>query len=199
MMDSARIDVTFSRLNLRVDSILSGTMRDVDVVAEASPGRVAFTVRRRGPDAGTPGSVGVLYGTAFSAIPDSTPLTFASVSIWSRDDVNVAADDGSLVVDACGPRFLVRHGALAVMRIVSQLPVQEHLRIAVSLGASDDVRIDVVDLMGTHVAETTSVMLPEGETLIDVPLPSAIASGWYIVRVATRTSGSTTATVPVVR
>ncbi len=199
MMDSARIDVTFSRLNLRVDSILPGTMRDVDVVAEPTPGRVAFTVRRRGPDAGTPGSVGVLYGTAFSSIPDSTPLTFASVSIWSRDDVNVTADDGSLVVDACGPRFLIRLGALAAMRIVSQLPVQEHLRIAVSLGASDDVRIEVVDLMGTHVAETTTVLLPKGETLIDVPFPSAIASGWYIVRVATRTSGSTTATVPVVR
>ena len=53
--------------------------------------------------------------------------------------------------------------------------------------------------MGTHVAETTTVLLPKGETLIDVPFPSAIASGWYIVRVATRTSGSTTATVPVVR
>lgn len=199
MLDSARIDVTFSRLNLRVDSVLSGTMRDVDVVADATPGRVVFTVRRRGSDAGTAGSVGVLYGTAFSAIPDSTPLTFASVSIWSQEDVTVTTDDGSLVVDACGPRFLIRLGAQAAMRIVSQLPVQEHLRIAVSLGVSDDVRIEVVDLMGTHVAETTSVLLSKGETFIDVPLPTAMASGWYIVRVATRTSGSTTATVPVVR
>ena len=198
-VDSVKIDVIFTHLNLRVDSVLRGTMRDVDVTSSSIPGRVEFVVRRTGSEAGTPGDVAVIYGTAFSAIPDSTPLSFATVSVWAGDDVIVGTDDGSLVVDACGPRFLIRVGVPAVVRVVSPTPAQDHIRIAVRLGAADAVSIEIVDLVGNVVARQDSAQLPSGESTLSLALPPALASGTYMLRVSTRMSGSTTTTIPVIR
>jgi hypothetical protein len=198
-MDSVKIDVIFTQLNLRVDSILRGTMRDVDVTSSSIPGRVELVVRRTGPEAGSPGDVAVIHGTAFSAIPDSTPLSFATVSVWAGDDVVVVTDDGSLVVDACGPRFLIRVGAQAVVRVVSPTPAQDQIRVAVRLGAADDVSIEIVDLVGDVVARQHTTQLQAGESILSLALPPTLASGTYILRVSTRMSGSTTTTMPVIR
>jgi len=182
-----------------VDSILRGTMRDVDVTSSSIPGRVELVVRRTGSEAGTPGDVAVIYGTAFSAIPDSTPLSFATVSVWAGDDVLVVTDDGSLVVDACGPRFLIRVGAQAVVRVVSPTPAQDHIRVAVRLGAADAVSIEIVDLVGDVVTRQDATQLPAGESTLSLALPPTLASGTYMLRVSTRMSGSTTTTIPVIR
>jgi hypothetical protein len=198
-VDSVKIDVIFTQLNLRVDSILRGTMRDVDVTSSSIPGRVELVVRRTGSEAGSPGDVAVIHGTAFSAIPDSTPLSFATVSLWAGDDVIIGTDDGSLVVDACGPRFLIRIGSQASVRVVSPTPAQDHLRLAISLGAADNVWIEMVDLVGNSVVHSQVEELPTGESTITLPLPSTLASGTYILRVTTRMSGSITTTVPVIR
>ena len=198
-IDSVKIDVIFTRLNLRVDSVLPGTMPDVNVSSTSIPGRVELTLRRSGSDAGLPGDVAVLYGTAFSAIPDSTPLSFATVSVWAGEDVVVVTDDGSLVVDACGPRFLIRGASQAVVRIVSPTPAQDLIKIAVRLDAADNVSVDVIDLVGNNVVQFSSHELPAGESTISLPLPASIASGTYMLRVSTRMSGSTTATIPVIR
>lgn len=199
MIDSVALDVIFSRLNLRVDSVTAGTMPDVDVSSTSTDGRVALVVRRTGADAGQAGTAAVLHGTAFSAIPDSTPLSFATVSVWAQEDVVVENDDGSLVVDACGPRFLIRIGSQAVIRIVSPTPARDRAVVAIELAATDHVTIDLVDVLGGTVLHTQRRELPSGTTNIDVQLPHTIASGTYILRVATRTSGSATTTLPVIR
>lgn len=199
VIDSVALDVFFSRLNLRVDSITAGTMPDVDVTSTSTEGRVVLVVRRTGTEAGDAGTVAVLHGTAFSAIPDSTPISFATVSVWAQEDVIVENDDGSLVVDACGPRFLIRIGSQAGVRIVSPTPARDHVAIAIELAAPDKIAIDVVDVLGGTVLHTQSRELPSGTTNIDIQLPETIASGTYILRVATRMSGSTSTTFPVIR
>jgi len=199
VIDSVALDVIFSRLNLRVDSISTGTMPDVDVTSRSTEGRVVLVVRRTGTEAGGAGTVAVLHGTAFSAIPDSTPLSFSTVSVWAQEDVLVENDDGSLVVDACGPRFLIRIGSQAGVRIVSPTPVRDHVAIAIALAAPDKIAIDVVDVLGGTVLHTQSRELPSGMTNIDIQLPETIASGTYILRVSTRMSGSTSTTFPVIR
>lgn len=199
IIDSVTLDVIFSRLNLRVDSVTAGTMPDVTVSSTSTEGRVVLTVRRSGANAGAAGAVAVLHGTAFSAIPDSTPLSFATVSVWAQEDVVVQNDDGSLVVDACGPRFLIRPGSQAVMRIVSPAPAHDRVSVSVTLVGSDYVACEILDMMGDIVATFPMRELPQGETVMHVPLPAPLASGTYIVRVITRMSGSTSTTLPVIR
>ncbi len=199
VMDSVKFDVAFTRLNLRIDSILPGTMRDVDVTSVATPGLVQFHVVRRGSEAGSPGAVAILCGTAFSAIPDSTPLSFTTVSVWAQEDVTVDAEDGSLVVDACGPRFLVRLSSKAVVRVVSATPPRDEVLLSVRLGGSDRVAVEVVDLVGNRIATLASTSLPAGESIVPVALPATLASGTYVLRVSTRMSGSTAITIPVIR
>lgn len=182
-IDRVEITVTFNELLFTVDSIVSGTW--AGVTSEFAPGIVRLTAVGKGAVLGREGIVAVLAGTTKSALPDTTPFSFARVALWAMEPTTVQADDGSLLVDACGPRFLIKIGAIRAIVPVPPQPSRENMAYAVEAVADGLVDVDVVDALGNTVALHHGLRVPSGQSVIHIPVHD-LASGYYLVHFRTQ-------------
>ncbi|MBK7033099.1 MAG: choice-of-anchor D domain-containing protein [Ignavibacteria bacterium] len=198
MVDSLRTYIAFNELNLFVDSISAGTMQDAVVDWTMDNDSIRLLLRSTGPDCGRPGVVAVLHGVAFSAIPDSTELAFTRTTIWATEAVNVLIDDGSIIVDACGPRFMIQIGAASTFRILPPLPARDVISVEATAKHGDFVTIEIVDGLGNIVRSYNNMKISEGASVLQCST-DGLASGIYGVRVTSGSSGALTTSVPLVR
>lgn len=197
-VDSLTTHIAFNRLNLVVDSITQGTMEDASVQWTLDDDSIHIMLRSLGPECGNSGVVAVLHGEAFSAIPDSTSLAFTRTSIWAKEAVNVIVDDGSLVVDACGPRFLIQVGQQTTFRLLPPLPAREELSISADAKIADVVSVEIVSIVGSVVKSFNNMRIAEGASVLRCSL-DGLASGVYSIRITSGSSGSLTSSVQLVR
>lgn len=198
LVDSLRTVVTFDRLTYVVDSVSAGTMEDVGVAFDIQADYVRFLLKATGPNAGRPGVVAVLHGTARQALPDSTALSFTQTTIWATEAVNVLTKNGFIIVDACGPRFLIRHNAMPVFRLHPPVPVRETIVIGVQSYYADIARVEIINSTGQIVQTTENIAIAIGTSTVSCNV-SGLSSGVYGVRVTSASGGTFTASVPVVR
>jgi hypothetical protein len=197
-IDSFSLSVLYSSLSFTADSVSMGTMPDVDVRAAVGKGGVDLKVVSSGTDCGKPGVLAYIHGTAHSAIPDSTGLTFAKVVLWATEAVNVNVDPGWIIVDACGPRSMIRIGAMASMRVMPPVPVRDVLSLELRSGSLDLVHIDLINSVGEVVRSfpPTYVGQGAGTWTYDV---SDLAPGIYGVRCRSSWGPTQLISVPLVR
>ncbi|MCX6141232.1 MAG: choice-of-anchor D domain-containing protein [Candidatus Kapabacteria bacterium] len=197
-VDSLTTHIAFNKLNLVVDSITQGTMPDANVRWMLDDDSIHIMLNSTGPDCGRSGVIAILHGEAFSAIPDSTPLAFTRTSIWAKEAVNVIVDDGSLIVDACGPRFLIQLGQQTIFRLLPPLPAREELSISADARIADVVSIEIVNSVGSVVTSFSNMRIAEGASILRFSL-DGLASGVYSVRITSGSHGTLTSSVPLVR
>ncbi len=198
LIDSMKTHIAFNKINLMVDSVSTGTMQDATVEWMMDDDSIGVTLRSIGPDCGTPGIIAVLHGTAYSAIPDSTEVAFTRTSLWADEAVNVQIEDGSVIVDACGPRFMIRIGESSTFRILPPLPARDVISVEAIAKTGDFVTIEIVDGLGNVVRNYQNVKISEGASVLQFPT-EGLASGVYGVRITSGSSGSLTTSVPLVR
>jgi hypothetical protein len=104
--------------------------------------------------------------------------------VWSQLPTETRTDDGTLVVDACGPRFLITFGPIRTIRIAPPYPSRDV--VALDIEATDEATcdVDVVDLVGNVVLRRDNVRIHRGQQRVAIPSPE-LGSGQYIVRVRT--------------
>lgn len=197
-IQSASFDVDFTYLNLTVDRITVGTMPDVIMLSTITPGRLTFTLTPTGTRAGDEGVVAVIHGVAHSALPDSTDLAFRNVVITSVESVSSSTDDGVLIVDACGPRNPIIFRSPTTVRLLPPQPVSDNLSLEVVAPYQEQINIEIVSLLGERQPARSNVVVGEGTSVIDVPIPS-INTGSYVVRVTTGRGGEFSLPLIVVR
>lgn len=194
-LDSVRIRIEFSYLHYVIDTILSGSMRPGVVSTSYSPGRIDITMRRDGERIGEPGVLCILRGEVFAALPDSTPFLFTDVLPYStiaaqrKEEIVVSTDPGSLIVDVCGPRFLIRLGTVPVMRFEPPHPSTDIIRVHVDTDKEDFLSYEITDATGNVVVRETLRTVPAGSSDLDIPV-STLSSGVYGVRLWTGRGGT---------
>ncbi|MBS1561874.1 MAG: choice-of-anchor D domain-containing protein [Bacteroidetes bacterium] len=179
-IDSMRIRLHFYELLLEVDTVTSAypglfTEMHVDSIVE-------FTIRADSTrQLGTVGTLCVLRGTTRLALPDSTAFVVANYNLWSADKVALLEDPGYLIVDACGPRFMIKLGADVRVRIASPQPVRDVLTLALDHAQADVLDVVLVDMQGREVLHH-SVAIDAAATTTSIPIHPC-ASGAYVLRV----------------
>ncbi|CAN5428990.1 hypothetical protein BH10BAC6_BH10BAC6_07450 [soil metagenome] len=178
--DSIRVRVNFYELLLDVDTVTSAypgvfTEMHVDSIVE-------FTIRADSTSRiGTVGTLCVLRGTTQMALPDSTAFTVVSYDFWSKEKVGLLEDPGYLIVDACGPRFMIRLGADVRVRIAPPLPVQDVLTLELDHREADVLDVELYDMQGRNVLHQNAAIDATATTL-SVPVHACV-SGAYLMRV----------------
>ena len=197
-LDSLKWSIGFTQINLTVDSIKGGNAPDSRVVASAQPAQVTFTAYPTGQQFGKPGVLAVLYVTAHSAIPDSTPLDIKGMFATAYEPLTFSDNDGYVVVDACGPRFWFDYTPRTVFRLNPPLPVKDAVSIHARSQGADVVAIDIVNGLGQVVRTQINTEIPDGASNIRVNV-DGLADGVYVVRLTSRSGGILIATVPLSR
>jgi hypothetical protein len=178
--DSIRVRLHFSELLLEVDTVTSAypglfSEMHADSVVEImlrtdSTGRL-----------GTVGTLCVLRGTTRLALPDSTAFLVTNYDFWSTENVALLEDPGYLIVDACGPRFMIKLGADVRVRIASPQPVRDVLTLALDHAQADVLDVLLTDMQGREVLHHT-VAIDATANTTSVPV-HACTSGAYVLRV----------------
>jgi len=178
--DSIRVRMNFYELLLEVDTVTStypGVFSEMhaDSVVE-------FTIRADSTGSiGSAGTLCVIRGTTRIALPDSTAFTVANYDFWSKDKVGLLEDPGYLIVDACGPRFMIKLGADVRVRIAPPVPVRDVLTLELEHRQADVLEVVLLDMQGRDVLHYSS-SIDETATTLAVPV-HALSSGAYVVRV----------------
>jgi len=194
-LDSVRIHIEFSRLHYVMDTILPGSMRPGVVSTSYVPGAIDIAMRRDGERIGEPGILCVLRGEVFAALPDSTPFLFADVRPYStmatqrKEEIVVSTEPGSLIVDVCGPRFLIRFGSVPVMRFEPPHPSTDIVRVHVDADREDFLSYEITDATGNVVVRETSWTIPAGSSDLDIPVRT-LSTGVYGIRLWTGRGGT---------
>lgn len=198
-LDSIQWTIRYQSVNLDVDSIVKGNAPDVRLEARMQPGSVVFTAHRAGPQFGTAGTLAVMKTTTRSAVPDSTPLQFTDITAWSPELTQVEHDDGYVIVDACGPRFLIGVAPKSRFSVVSPTPLSSS-NVSIRVEADDDDVVDVhiVDALGRTVASYQRIVVGKGLSQLDLDV-AHLSAGTYILHVLSNSRGSLTSTIPIVR
>ncbi|MBU3741006.1 MAG: choice-of-anchor D domain-containing protein [Candidatus Kapabacteria bacterium] len=181
-IDRVEITIKYNPLLFEVDSIVAGTWPGV--TGQFAPGVVKLTAQGQGPVLGRQGVVAAMRGLAKSALPDSTPFTFATVALWAVEPTTVNADDGSLVVDACGPRFMIKVGPIRSIRALPPHPFRDVMRFNVETSADAVIDVEVLDAVGNIVHASSGLRIMPPDATVAVPVHE-LASGYYIVRFRT--------------
>ncbi len=199
MLDSLTWTLRYTPVNLTIDSVLTGSALDVSTTADLEPGSVRFHSYRAGASFGGTGSLVVLRCRAHSAIPDSTPLLITDMKTWAAEQTVMDHDDGYVIVDACGPRFLIDLMAKSKFAIQPPLPITSNtLPIRVEAENDDVMDIRVVDALGQVVASFMRVHVGKGLSTHQFDI-SNLAAGSYSVVIQSNSRGAFTSKVPIVR
>lgn len=185
-------DVTAARFDsIRVRMNLYELLLDVDTVTSTYPGVftemhadsiVEFTIRADSTNRiGTVGTLCVIRGTTQLALPDSTAFTVVNYNFWSKEKVGLLEDPGYLIVDACGPRFMIKLGADVRVRIAPPLPVQDVLTFELDHREADVLNVVLYDMQGRDVLHYIAAIDASASTL-SVPVHACV-SGAYLMRV----------------
>jgi len=154
-------------------------------------------MRRDGERIGEPGILCVLRGEVFAALPDSTPFLFTDVRPYStmatqrKEEIVVSTDPGSLIVDVCGPRFLIRLGTVPAMRFEPPHPSTDVVRVHVDTDKEDFLSYEITDATGNVVVRETSWAVPAGSSDLDIPVRT-LSTGVYGIRLWTGRGGTLT-------
>lgn len=197
-LDSLKWAVAFTAVNLTVDSIKPGNAPDSRIVARVQPSYVEFTAYPTGQQFGKPGVLGVIYVTAHSAIPDSTPLDINGMFATAYEPLTFTDDDGYVVVDACGPRFWIAFTQRTIFRLNPPLPVTDVISIGAQSHDVDVVRVEIMNSLGQVVRTETISSLRQGSSNISVST-DGLSNGIYILRLTSQSGGVFSATVPLNR
>ena len=197
-IDSLSTYINFSRLALNVDSVSVGTMMDANVRWTLDQDSIRLMVSSRGPECGYVGVIATLHGTAYSSLPDSTGLDFSRTVIWAREAVNVVVDDGSLIVDACGPRFLIQLGQQTRFRLLPPVPTRDVLSIATDAKRTDVASVEMYNSIGSAVKTFGSLHIDEGASVVRLSLAD-LPSGVYRLHISSASNGSLSESVVLVR
>lgn len=187
-LDSAAFSVDYLRLLLQVDTVITGSMPDAAISHTFSQGHLDVMIRGLGQGAGKSGIIAILEGTATPALPDSTLFTFGGVATWSTDSIVVQEDPGLLVVDVCGPRNYIAIRNQASVALAPPLPVTNEVTVVVTAPYTIDVHLELVDVQGNIVVNGSVQTVPSGNSRLTLPI-TAVASGVYVVHVATSQGG----------
>ncbi|MBC8124115.1 MAG: hypothetical protein H7X70_00145 [Candidatus Kapabacteria bacterium] len=198
MIDSLSTYIAFSRLTLNVDSVSIGTMQDANVRWTLDDDSIRLMLTSIGPDCGNTGVIATLHGTAYSALPDSTGLEFTRTVIWAKEAVNVIVDDGSLIVDACGPRFLIRIGQQTRFQLLPPVPTRDALSIAADAMRTDVASVELFNSIGSSVRTFENIHIDEGASVVRLSLAD-LPSGVYRIRISSASYGSLSESVVLVR
>ncbi|MFM8771931.1 MAG: hypothetical protein ACKOE4_07940 [Candidatus Kapaibacterium sp.] len=199
MLDSLAWTLRYTPVNLTIDSVMTGSALDVSTTADLQPGAVRFHSYRAGASFGGTGSLVILRCRAHSAIPDSTPLLLTDMKAWAAEQTVMDHDDGFVIVDACGPRFLIDLMAKSRFAIQPPLPITSYtLPIRVEAENDDVMDIRVVDALGQVVASFMRVHVGKGLSTHQFDIAN-LAAGSYSVVIQSNSRGAFTSTVPIVR
>lgn len=199
LIDSLAWTLRYTSVNLTIDTVLSGSAPDANVVLDLQPGAIRFRAYRTGPDFGSIGTLSVLRCIAHSAIPDSTPLQITDIKAWSAEPTKLEHDDGYVIVDACGPRFLIDPTGRSRFSIQPPLPITSStLPVSVDAEADDVMDVRLVDALGQVAASFMRVRVGKGLSTHQFDI-SQLASGTYTVVIQSNSRSTLTQTVPIVR
>ncbi len=179
LIDRVEITVTFNPLLFEVDSILPGEWPNV--TGQFAPGAIRVAVSDPSASLGKLGVVASFRGITKSALPDSTSFSFTRVALWAVEPTQVRSDDGSLVVDACGPRFMIRVGPIKSIVAVPPQPVRDAMAFDVTTTEASTLDVDLVDAVGHVVRTIHDLHVTPPMARISVPVHD-VASGYYLVR-----------------
>lgn len=198
-IDSLAWTLRYTAVNLTVDTVLAGSVLDANVDVDLQPGEINFRAYRTGPNFSAIGTLSVLRCIAHSAIPDSTPLHITDMKVWSTEPTKLENDDGYVIVDACGPRFLIDLMGRSRFAIQPPLPVSSStLPVRVDAGTDDVIDVRLVDALGQVVASFMRVPVGKGLSTHQFDI-SQLASGTYTIIIQSNSRSSLTLTVPIVR
>lgn len=199
LIDSLIWTLRFTSVNLTIDSVLAGSVPDANVDVTVQPGVVTYRATRMGPNFGALGTLSVLRCVAHSAIPDSTPLHITDMKVWSAEPTTLENDDGYVIVDACGPRFLIDLMGRSRFAIQPPLPITSStLSVRVDAETDDVMDVRLVDALGQVVAAFMRVPVGKGLSTHQFAI-SQLASGTYSIIIQSNSRSSLTLTVPIVR
>lgn len=192
-IDSAHIVIEYLSLPFLIDTVVAGNLGS-ETKATWTSSEVEF--RMRGDvtsPLGLPGVIGIMRGRARSSIPDSTGFVFKSVVIWSMERIDSAPNDGSLVVDACGPRFFI---SITSPTRFSAAPSADGIVVRYDALQVDAGVVSLYDVSGALVS-TTPFSISPGRG--DIPVTLELASGAYVVHVESASRGRLNVLHAVVR
>jgi hypothetical protein len=121
------------------------------------------------------------------------------MKVWSTEPTKLENDDGYVIVDACGPRFLIDLMGRSRFAIQPPLPVSSStLPVRVDAETDDVMDVRLVDALGQVVASFMRVPLGKGLSTHQFDI-SQLASGTYTIIIQSNSRSSLTLTVPIVR
>jgi hypothetical protein len=172
--------LTFAYLNLRVDSVYSD-YPGAELTSSVTDGEVRLFARRTGPEIGRAGTLATITGIAMSALPDSTVLDLNATTVWSAEKTTMEEDDGLLLVDACGPRFMITLNSDTRGLIEPPHPIEDVLSVQLDAMHDDDVQVEFINSVGERV-HRDRIQIGRGRTVARFELPDAVTSGFYAIR-----------------
>lgn len=197
-LDSLQFTVGYVPMTLSVDSIKTGTAPDSKLVASSIAGKSSFKVYPTGGQFGKPGVLGVIYATAHSAIPDSTPLAISNMFATASEPLVYEHDDGYVIVDACGPRFWLEFDSKPIFHLDPPIPVRDRIRVRVQSKHADEATVEISNSIGQVVRHEPLPAIPPGESQIVIDV-QGLSDGIYNMRITSRTGGVLSVMVPVAR
>lgn len=196
-IDSVRFVIDHLYFLFAVDSVRVAMDLGAVVESVVEPGRTAITLRRdigaTRPFGGTD-TLCWLIGVSGPGIPDSTDFRIRDVEIGAQETTTHSVRNGTLIVDACGPRFLVNFRQPAVVRIN-----QDGQNIVLNVDAMEDdvLRWDVITLEGKQITHgETNVSEGHSYHLLDM---STVSSSVVVVRCTTHNGGRYSVLLPIIR
>jgi len=198
LIDTLTTEIDFYELLYNVDTVLLGNLPDAIVTTSFTNGKLKIVVANDGPNMGRPGVVCTMVGTAFGALPDSTGFIFSNSTVTAGESTTIITTPGSLVVDACGPRFLIRLGAPSGFKILPPTPAQYEVQIEVLANIPQRVSVDFINSVGDIIPTNVSESFAAGTFQLSVPI-SNLANGLYGMRFTTSLGGTYILMLPVVR
>jgi len=196
-IDSVRFVIDHLYFLFAVDSVRVATDLGAVVDAVLQQGQTTITIRRDGL-APTPfGGIDTLcwlVGVSGPGIPDSTDFRIRDVEISAQETTTHSVRNGTLVVDACGPRFLVNFRQPAAVRVHQD---GQQIILNVVAAEEDVLRWDLLTLEGNEIVHgEASVAQGQSRHHIDV---STVSSSVVFLRCTTRNGGRYSTLVPIIR
>jgi photosystem II stability/assembly factor-like uncharacterized protein len=179
-VDSIDVNISFAFLNLKVDSVYSD-YPGAAVNAEIAEGLVRLHATRTGPEIGRAGTLATLTGIAMPVLPDSTILDVNASTVWSIEKTTMEEEDGILLVDACGPRFMITLNNQTRAVIQPPHPIEDVFSVQLDAMHDDEVLVEFINSVGERVHHDR-VHVQRGRTVSQFVLPEAVSSGLYVIR-----------------
>lgn len=181
-ISSVRIGIGYGRLLFDLDTVLPGSWPGMRYAIDRREGEVVVDIRpENGEPMGAAGIAMVLRGRAHMALPDECPLPLTEVLIQTDSATTLDYRAGSLVVDACGPRYLIAVTNPAAIAVAAPNPSVGSISVRIGLKAADVCTVELSTLDGRTVLQR-QYGLAAGDHVLEV---APDASGLYLLRIRT--------------